>query len=71
LKYHVPVLFTVCCRQGNGTFALQFEKPVYPEEKDSLDDTVLEYTQLFTSKLEKWVMKYPEQWFWFHRRWRV
>lgn len=71
LKYHVPVLFTVCYRQGNGTFVLQFEKPIYPKVQNSLDDTVLEYTQLFTSKLEKWVRKYPEQWFWFHRRWRV
>ena len=71
LKYHVPVLFTVCYRQSNGNFLLQFEKPIYPEVQNSLDDTVLEYTQLFTSKLEKWVRKYPGQWFWFHRRWRV
>jgi len=71
LKYQVPVLFTVCYRRSNGTYVIQFEPPIYPKIHNSFDEAVLEYTQLFTSKLERWVRKYPKQWFWFHRRWRV
>jgi len=71
LKYHVPVLFAVCYRQQNGTYVFQFEKPIYPEVTTSFEEEVGKYTQLFTTKLESWVKNYPQQWFWFHRRWKV
>ncbi len=71
LKFNVPVLFAVCYRLQNGAYTFHFDKPIYPAVTSSLDETVGEYTQLFTSKLESWVKKYPEQWFWFHRRWKV
>jgi KDO2-lipid IV(A) lauroyltransferase len=71
LKYLVPVVFAICCRQRNGTFVMQFEKPIYPKVTIPFDEEVREYTQSFTSKLESWVKKYPHQWFWFHRRWKV
>ncbi|MDP8226176.1 MAG: lysophospholipid acyltransferase family protein [Candidatus Celaenobacter polaris] len=71
LKYHVPVLFAVCYRLHNGIYVFHFDKPIYPEVTTSFDEGVREYTQLLTSKLESWVKKYPEQWFWFHRRWKV
>ena len=71
LKYHVPVVFAVCYRLHDGTFVMQFEKPIYPKVTTYLDEAVEEYTRLFTHKLEAWVKKYPHQWFWFHRRWKV
>ena len=71
LKYHVPVVFAVCYRLHDGTFVMQFEKPIYPKVTIPFDEEIREYTQLFTSKLESWVKKYPHQWFWFHRRWKV
>ena len=27
-------------------------------------------TQLITTVVERWIREHPEQWLWFHRRWR-
>jgi KDO2-lipid IV(A) lauroyltransferase len=27
-------------------------------------------TQMITDVVERWVREHPEQWLWFHRRWR-
>jgi len=34
------------------------------------EEWVHDLTQTLTSKLEQEIRKYPEQYFWFHRRWR-
>ena len=33
------------------------------------DDKILEISKLISNDLEKMVKKYPEQYFWFHRKW--
>ncbi len=71
LKFGVPIIFSICSRLRNGKFRLRLEKSIIPEAQNSADEAVQYYTQLFTSRLEQWIRKYPEQWFWFHRRWRV
>ena len=69
LRFDVPVCFMDMIRLPNGRFRAVFE-PVEIErtgdrEKD-IDSMVARYSEI----LEKWVRKYPEQYFWQHRRWR-
>ena len=52
-------------RQSNG---LDFEVVV---EKPISQTTEEEMVQQLTNSLEAMVDKYPEQWFWVHRRWRT
>ena len=33
--------------------------------------SIASITQTFTSILEDYIRKYPEQYFWFHRRWKT
>jgi len=71
LKFDVPIIFAICYRLPNGNLHLRLDKPIIPRAKNSEDEAVQYYTQFFTNRLEQWVRKYPEQWFWFHRRWKV
>ena len=38
---------------------------------DSEENTVKNITQNYTSALEILIKKYPEQYFWFHKRWKT
>ena len=35
------------------------------------DDAIIEINNRFTKILEEIVKKYPEQYFWFHRKWNT
>ncbi len=35
------------------------------------DKDILVNTQIFTEKIEEYVRRYPEQWFWLHQRWKT
>ena len=69
LRLGAPVLFGASIRQPDGRFHLTFEPvPVHDtgDRERDVDAIVAEYTRT----LERWVRRYPEQYFWQHRRWR-
>ena len=45
-------------------FSVVFEEPV-------TGDDAVEMMTAVNRRLGRWIEQYPEQWFWFHRRWRV
>ncbi|RUM87818.1 MAG: hypothetical protein DSZ25_02945 [Thermovibrio sp.] len=58
-----PVIPAFCFFEGNK-YKIEVYEPIPPE------GTVEELTQKYTSAIERAVRKRPEQWFWFHRRWK-
>ena len=60
------IFFISCYVEHNGNHKLQIQ-PVVPEG----ERTVKSITQAFTTLLEKKVREFPEQYFWFHRRWKT
>ena len=60
------IFFISCYIEQNGKYKLHIQ-PVVPEGKS----TVKSITQAFTTLLEEKVRKFPEQYFWFHRRWKT
>ena len=66
LKYGTSVMTAFCIRLKPGRYRLDIrEVPVDP------NDTVEDVTIRFTRVIEEMVERYPEQYFWMHRRWKT
>lgn len=66
LRSGAPFIFTVSVRRDYGRFDVYFEEILI-----SPTDDVLSITQKHSDMLEKWIRRYPEQWFWVHKRWKT
>lgn len=64
LNSDAPILLGVCIRETHQVYTIQFH-PV-----DTSLKTIEHITQSYTSILENLIKKNPEQYFWFHRRWK-
>ena len=69
LRLRAPLLFACALRRPNGRFAIHFEA-VPVAQTDTLDADVDRIVASYTSTLERWVRRAPEQYFWHHRRWK-
>ncbi|MBN1823246.1 MAG: lysophospholipid acyltransferase family protein [Endomicrobiales bacterium] len=70
LKTGCPIVMGTIVRDGEGGFTVFFDeikRPSSPEEEKA----IMEYTQNYTNVLEGYVRKYPDHWFWMHRRWKT
>lgn len=69
LRYKVPILFISALLQPSGRYRLCVEEipAVDTGDRDAdVDATVAR----FTASLERMVRRYPDQYFWHHRRWK-
>jgi len=69
LRLKSPLIFACALRQPSGRFVIHFE-PVSVETTGTLDADVDRIVASYTSTLERWVRRAPEQYFWHHRRWK-
>ena len=54
-----------------GKYRLRFDPAMELVRTDDLDADIQANTQRFTTIIEDYVRKYPEQWLWVHRRWKT
>jgi len=54
-----------------GKYRLRFDPAVELARSGELEADITANTQKFTSIIEEYVRKYPEQWLWVHRRWKT
>jgi Kdo2-lipid IVA lauroyltransferase/acyltransferase len=54
-----------------GKYRLRFDPAVELVRTGDLEADIKANTQKFTSIIEDYVRKYPEQWLWVHRRWKT
>jgi KDO2-lipid IV(A) lauroyltransferase len=69
LRFAVPAFFVTMLRKPNGRYHCE----AVPVPYDPSADREVEsdrFVAAFTAILESWVRRYPEQYFWQHRRWR-
>lgn len=66
LESGAPIIFTICYQNKPNDYTIEFH-PI----KIGHDATIESITQTYTSLLEKHIRRFPEQYFWFHRRWKT
>jgi KDO2-lipid IV(A) lauroyltransferase len=64
-KSGAPMVFGVCIQTGFQKYRIEFVPII------SKSDSTQDITQAFTFIIEEKVRQYPEQYFWFHRRWKT
>lgn len=70
LKAGVPIVMGFATRRADGRLELDVEAPLAPPAAGD-PDPVRTLTLAHTARLEHWIRRTPEQWFWLHRRWKT
>lgn len=70
MKYRVPVIPAFCLWLPDHRYRVEIAPMIFLEG-ELTHENVVTNTALLTSYVEDAVRRYPEQWFWVHRRWRV
>lgn len=71
LRSGAPVFTVWMTLAKDGVYDIVIRGPLPVPEAASEEERLRLHTQLLTSELEEVVRRYPEQWFWVHRRWKV
>lgn len=66
-EYQYPVIFVELIRKKRGYYTMSFEELIKPSYENVDKGAIIE---LFARRLEKSVLKYPDQYLWSHKRWK-
>jgi KDO2-lipid IV(A) lauroyltransferase len=64
-----PMFFAAAVREGSDYCGITEE--ITESREGELEDVVRRLTAAFTASLERLVRRWPEQYFWHHRRWKT
>jgi Kdo2-lipid IVA lauroyltransferase/acyltransferase len=66
-----PIVVAVDVRLDDNTHQVFIEEPIYLPTGKAEENEVEKYLSLVTGRLEKYIIRYPDQWFWLHNRWKT
>jgi KDO2-lipid IV(A) lauroyltransferase len=70
LKMNVPIIPAFIIRNNGRKQRIVIEKPIYGAKTPDKEEDIRKLTQAYTSLLESYIRRYPDHWFWPHRRWK-
>ncbi len=70
LRCRSPVVPVFCVREADGGLHIRVEPALDIQRTGRLRADLQANTQLVTDVVERMVRRYPEQWFWMHKRWK-
>lgn len=65
-KLMAPVVTMHISRQNNSTYLLEIDEPLFFDSEDGTADIL----NALNRRISQWILDAPEQWVWFHKRWR-
>ena len=69
-RCEVPIFPVFMHREPSGHHILTVEPGIFVEKTDDRAADVRRVTQMINTRIEEWIRKYPEEWFWLHDRWK-
>ena len=70
LRTNIPIVPVFMIRGRNDEHKIIIENPIAVERSGNINHDININTQKIVKPLEDYIRKYPEQWWWIHRRWR-
>lgn len=70
-KLDCPIVPMYCVRQPDGRYVGHVTAPILPDPGQDEETAVRELTRRHTERLEDFVRRHPDHWFWVHRRWKT
>lgn len=70
LRTGAPLVFFYCVRDGKGGYIAGMEGHLWPEKTGDEKADVERIMTEVNAQLESMIRRYPEQWLWFHDRWK-
>ena len=72
VSHNRPVVVVACCRKEDGfTFHGFVSDPIWPGAYTSQKHEIIRITNAINAEMESIIRKYPEQYLWVHKRWKV
>lgn len=71
LKNKAPLLFGAAVRDSKGNHRVHLEFVKTEDLDGATPENIRLLTQRHTKILEKYVKRYPDHWFWMHKRWKT
>jgi len=68
-KTNLPLLIGFCMLNKNNTYTFKVEEIKLKTNSKNIEELFLEVGTLYNQILENKILQYPEQYFWFHRKW--
>lgn len=71
MKQKCPILPILMRRVKYDQHILISHPPIYPNESGDDEQDIIDMTRKYLNFFEEMIKKYPDQWMWTHRRWKV
>lgn len=72
LKTGAPLVFGICVRNKNGHHTVYLQQIPYNDLQGGItEENIKILTQRHASVLEEYIKKWPDHWFWMHKRWKT
>ena len=70
LKMNSPLIYGIAVRQPDYSYKIVLEEISREGLSQNYEDSVAELSKRMLEYLESYIRRYPEQWFWMHKRWK-
>ena len=68
-KTKCPIIVGFCILRKDLKYEFNLKEIKMKNIPEQIDDLVIKVNTMYSNMLEEEIKKYPEQYFWFHRKW--